>query len=108
MNSACYMCKGACCRSVVIFLGDGGNDLQARDIIKFVKLHGEEISENKATRFESPCRALCDGQCTMYDDRPRVCRSFFVGSEECIKCVDRYHSPEDAVKIKAMFGEELT
>lgn len=104
MNKACFLCKGACCKDVIIFLGDGGMDLETRDTIRFTKLHGSECPAG--TVFHSPCKELVEGKCMIYENRPNVCRKHFVGCPNCLDCIKRYNS-DKYDEIVAAFQEEV-
>jgi len=106
MNKACKLCKGACCRSCIVYLGDGGKDLVTRDVVRFTKLHGTETPAG--TRFEAPCRELVEGLCMIYENRPTVCRNHWVGCPNCLQSIDHYHSPEMAELIKKEMKDVTT
>ena len=86
----CQTC-GACCRaayhSVEVarrdpavkaqpdYIVDRGTYLEIRrNGDRCAALHGGEVAGEKQTRFH----------CVIYDDRPRTCREFTVGSEHCL------------------------
>jgi Fe-S-cluster containining protein len=86
----CQTC-GACCRaayhSVEVQKRDPVIKLQPSFIVdrstyleirregdRCAALHGGEVVDGKATRFH----------CVIYDDRPRTCRDFTLGSEHCL------------------------
>ena len=83
----CQRC-GACCREAFDRVEVG-----ARESV--VKLHPDMIinagSYRKLKRQGSRCAALIGGddhsqyQCRIYDDRPKTCRDFTRGSDNCLQ-----------------------
>ncbi len=97
----CQTC-GACCREAY-----GAVEVGARDPIRkkrpdFVVARGEFL---EVRRSGDRCAALCGGEtiagetpgtlttaryhCTIYDDRPKTCREFTLGSEHCLTARQR-------------------
>lgn len=70
-------CKGACCRYVTFYVPKLTDD-KAR----FYELHGFTVARELHERMDAvlvpqPCGALTvDGMCSIYDERPDVCREF--------------------------------
>lgn len=76
---SCSRCRACCCRLEVMIISDTGvpEAFIARDAWG---------GETMARLDDGWCAAL-DRQtfmCTIYDQRPWVCRAFEMGSEECI------------------------
>jgi hypothetical protein len=86
----CQTC-GACCRAAYhsvevqkrdpavkaqpAYIVDRGTYLEIRrNGDRCAALHGGEVVDNKTTRFH----------CVIYDDRPRTCRDFTLGSAHCL------------------------
>ena len=86
----CQTC-GACCRAAYhsvevarrdpavkaqpAYIVDRGTYLEIRrNGDRCAALHGGEVVDDKQTRFH----------CVIYDDRPRTCRDFTLGSEHCL------------------------
>lgn len=77
MASDCADCKGACCRQVVIRIGK-----PSPDELAWLETRGEVVGES--WRIRSECKYLAeDGRCSIYEDRPQVCRDFRLDSPEC-------------------------
>jgi Fe-S-cluster containining protein len=96
----CIKCKGACCEEFLIPLGPVQDDTS-----RWFYLHGDEIEEGqkKFLRFECKCTKLGeDGLCTIYSDRPNVCRTFLAGGAECRAALKRRRTPE---QIKEILGQ---
>jgi hypothetical protein len=79
----CLAC-GACCaysESWPVFIGDGDGEGIPHELIDFdhgrMQCHGNRCS---ALAGEVGSRA----QCSVYENRPLVCREFQPGSEDCI------------------------
>ena len=76
---ACSNCQACCCRLEVILISDTG---VPREHIKIDRWGGEVM----ARLDDGWCSALDRAtlMCTIYENRPWVCREFEVGSPECI------------------------
>ena len=75
---SCSSCAACCCRLQVLLFGDAGVPL------RFVETdpEGGEVMR----RLEDGWCAALDRdsmRCTIYADRPLICREFELGSEEC-------------------------
>ena len=83
MEFDCLAC-GACCaysESWPVFIGEGDGAGIPRELIDLE--HGRMLSHGRR------CAALAGelgsrAQCSIYADRPLVCREFQPGSEDCI------------------------
>jgi len=83
LNFDCQAC-GACCaysESWPVFIGEGDSAGIPQDLIDFER--GRMLSHRKR------CAALVGdlgtrAQCSVYANRPLVCREFQAGSEDCI------------------------
>ena len=78
----CETCGGACCRFVVVLVGDMTPDQR-----RWAEMRGplREVRDG-AWEWELPvaCPSLtAAGRCGIYDERPGVCREFAVGGEMC-------------------------
>jgi len=100
--TACDVCKGACCESIVL-----GVRYEDKDAQRWLSYHGE-VREN-GVRFECRCSKLRHGKCTIYDSRPEVCRVFEVGSPACLEAIEhrrKFKSAQILKLIEAGHGEE--
>jgi hypothetical protein len=90
-QTACMICRGACCETIVMppIPGDAGT---------WLALHGKALDGGRV-ELATPCRALgvC-GMCGIYESRPQNCRDFAVGGPLCRDTVRR-RRPEDAEQI---------
>jgi hypothetical protein len=93
MRTPCEICGGSCCKSIFL-----PKSLWKADVANWVSLHGE--SEESRIRLDTPCSALKDGRCSIYETRPDVCRVAKVGDEQCLKAV-RLFNPEKMNEVKA-------
>lgn len=95
MKTACEICRGACCESIVV-------NLPATDAGAWLGLHGESIGGQRV-EIAAPCRklALC-GSCTIHETRPEHCRTYAVGGDDCRATVAR-RRPRSAALIFAAF-----
>jgi len=99
MNKACKICKGACCESMLIDFGKIPDDAK-----RWLSLHIEcETMDNgtEAHRIRKPCSKLQAGKCSIYEDRPQLCKDYAVGSEGCVKAVLMHRSRKEQRKILA-------
>ena len=80
--TACDLCKGACCEAIVLPFVFKDEDIQ-----RWFAYHGTET--NRGLQFDCKCNKLKNGKCSIYEDRPNVCRDFTVGSPGCLAAVRR-------------------
>lgn len=78
--TACELCKGACCESIVVPV--------AGDVGIWLRYHGEPLGPDRV-ELNCACRMLKDGRCTVYDHRPENCKAFPVGGTGCRETVKR-------------------
>lgn len=103
-GNPCAVCRGACCED---FQLPGSMRPLSRDARNWLELHGERLADG-ALRFECRCRALsASGRCTVYDQRPAVCRQFAVGGHLCLATISRRRSSRDAELVFRALGEYL-
>lgn len=75
---------------------------------RWIELHGEPAA--RGTRFLCQCSKLKDGKCSIYEERPGVCKEYKVGSRGCLEAVHRFN-PEKEEQIRRLiiqYGEEQT
>ena len=71
---------------------------------KWIELHGEPTT--KGTRFLCQCSKLKDGKCSIYADRPRVCKEYAVGSRGCLEAVRRFNpDKQNEIRRLIQYGE---
>lgn len=93
---SCDGCGGACCRVVTLppfvrVFGSEGEDTWERLRWERPDLVAEVVAAERARResggpaFGTPCLWLdpATGRCRHYDDRPRACRKFALGGDDC-------------------------
>lgn len=97
MNSACELCGGACCESVTLEIKDP-------DKAKWLEFHGKK-TEHGIT-LECKCSKLKLGKCSIWSERPQVCRDYQVGSPACIDAVKRRRPLEIQGRIFQLIGRE--
>lgn len=94
--SPCEICKGACCERFGINFKD-----HSEDTFRWFAYHGE--SKGRIVFFDCKCKWLKDGKCSIYDDRPQLCKDYAVGSRPCIEAIMNKHRDNTRKKIfKAM------
>lgn len=83
MMTPCELCKGACCESVIM-------DLTKNPMIdEWMLARGKPFGTNHV-EWEQRCPSLNEcGQCSRYDNRPRVCIEYPVGGTHCRETVRR-------------------
>lgn len=86
MNPACEICQGACCESVVL-------EPELNDVGAWLRLHGKDIGQGKI-ELATPCSKLCGGKCSVWENRPEVCRVYEVGGVDCRATVLRRRFPQ--------------
>lgn len=105
-SDMCGDCKALCCR-YLCFEIDEPDDFEEFEDLRWYLCH-EGISvhidedEDWYIQIDNPCRYLDDdNRCTIYEDRPIICRKY--GGDECELTGDNYgyieefKSPEDIV-----------
>jgi Fe-S-cluster containining protein len=73
------------------------------DAMRWVALHGIQIESAHRVdiEFECACTKLtAEGRCSIYDDRPLVCRDFRPGCNDCLEYVRKRRTPEDYARIR--------
>jgi Fe-S-cluster containining protein len=72
MPIKCSSC-GKCCSNIFIpFLAN-------EDEKRWIEYHSMEVIENEIGTFikiNNPCSKLKDNKCSIYEDRPKVCRGY--------------------------------
>ena len=77
---SCSNCRAACCRLEVMLIGDTG--VPDRHIVV------DEWGAESMRRLEDGWCSAIDRQtflCTIYENRPWICREFEMGSYECLE-----------------------
>lgn len=89
----CRACGGACCETIIVPLSSD------EDTDRWVSLHGTRLDARVA--LDCRCSKLdTEGRCSIYDERPQLCRDFPVGSSACYDAVRARRSPEDYARIR--------
>ena len=104
--TACQLCRGACCEYVVV-KRDESND----DKWDWLCYHGE-VTGN-VVKIPTPCSKFRDGGCSIYPDRPKMCRDFRVGCSLCVQAVSTRSNKDDIMaairhEVKASFDTWVT
>ena len=96
----CQECRGACCEVFEMPL----TDLRPpnNDAFQWIMLHGQTLRTPRLSlQFECRCTALSEsGSCTIYDERPHVCRSMPIGGDECLGYVRDRRTPSQYALIR--------
>jgi len=72
IKALCGAC-GLCCNGVLF----GDVKLQTSDSVSTLKSHGIDLKKRgKSVYFRQPCTALNGTSCSIYQDRPAMCRAF--------------------------------
>ena len=96
--TACELCKGACCESILLRIDTSPMDTEFYEARGSVfQLHGFQYAELPAR-----CPYLSNiGKCMTYAQRPVACSRFEVGSVMCVTAIER-RRPDQAKAIKAL------
>ena len=81
------LCGGACCTFIAFDPWKGLNE----DERHWLELHN--VNPSFKVKVNAPCLKLQHGKCSIYSDRPKVCRDFEAGSPKCLEAV-RMKCPE--------------
>ena len=85
----CERCGNACCKmGYVIPIREG--DKVPLDLTEWDASHVHRVM----IMVDDTCIALVDGICTIYDDRPLVCRDYEIGGRDCLNARKKY-GPRD-------------
>jgi len=69
------------------------------DTLRWLELHGQR--EGEYMTFDCRCTKLdSDGQCSIYSDRPALCRDFEPGCDSCLESVRARRTPVQAAQIR--------
>jgi Fe-S-cluster containining protein len=82
INQDCKECGGKCCVGIIEVFP---NDKAYHDLSLSKEFKGEFQDRVMITDKDNKCIALKDGMCTIYEDRPDICKRFEFGSECCNK-----------------------
>ena len=92
--SLCDTCGGSCCKFLIIPLPSWD-----ADVVEWFSYHGKIILLSgipRWIRLDVRCDKLGpDNRCTIYDQRPEVCRRFKPGSHNCRDAVEYMKTKED-------------
>lgn len=99
----CLECRGACCETFELPTRALTND----DASRWFALHGTEVGRSLV--FECRCTKLsAEGRCTIYEQRPGVCRKYEAGGPDCLRTVKARRTSEQYRLIReAQDPEEL-
>ncbi len=88
----CDTCEAACCRLQVLLIGDP-------DVPESMTERSDWGGEVMQRRSDGWCTALDRDtmRCTIYAQRPQVCRDYEMGGREC---VDERLEPEKKIRFK--------
>ena len=70
------------------------------DEMHWIRLHAVPDGDTHL-EFAVPCRELAgDGRCSIYEDRPNVCRAYKPGGADCLDTVRRRRTVEEFYAIR--------
>lgn len=73
------------------------------DALEWASYHGE--GDGGRLRFACGCKKLRAGECSVYEERPQVCRDFAIGSLGCLEAI-KHHVPHKAETLVAMMHRD--
>lgn len=83
MIHPCFLCQGACCESIVF-----DEKQLSPDHKTWLLLHGKQ--KEGMIELDCKCKKLGkDGKCTIYENRPDMCRVFSLGGQACLNTIKR-------------------
>ncbi len=90
----CEQCRGACCETIIIPLSAHDDDTN-----RWALLHGRRVGGQVALNCK--CSALTEGgRCSIYADRPNMCRTYQEGAPYCLESVRALRTPEEYARIR--------
>ncbi len=104
---SCDGCNGICCRHIALEIEEPTSKRQYDHIIWYLLHEGISVfveGDGKwYLEFSTPCSALdARGRCTIYDERPRICREYAV--DDCVRHVaeseplHEFHTREEFIR----------
>jgi len=100
MNTACDICKGACCEFFTVTLDANAYTADWQSARGMVNCKTGMFS------FDCPCPHFVIGQCGIYPKRPQACKDFLVGGVGCLIAIARQRTLEQQVTIKKAIDEQ--
>jgi len=97
MHDACRICHGACCLYLTLPVKE--DEL----VYDWLKLRGEERLHGISIKCK--CSKLSNGRCTIYNERPEICRTYEVGSSSCLDAIERHHNRQTRRRIIEAIAE---
>lgn len=92
----CAACRGACCETFSLKVSEFAHF--DNDQLRWLSLHG--AWRGGWFEFERACTKLTpEGRCSIYEDRPLVCRLFAPGSKWCLEAVRSRRTPQQYASI---------
>jgi Fe-S-cluster containining protein len=85
IDNFCEECKGKCCVGLIEVVS---GDIMYHNISFTTEAPNDSIKPRSYDRImrtnsQNQCVALVDGKCSIYTNRPQICRVFKVQSESC-------------------------
>ena len=99
MHPACVICEGSCCKFIRLKIGPVDEDTK-----RWLEYHALAIDES-SVQLGVRCCHLQSGKCGIYENRPKVCQVFQVGSEACLYAAKRSLSPAKYERMLKSLGE---
>ena len=86
MQNQCKNCNGKCCVGDIEVIPS--DSIYSNDNLTVLILN-KQYNERNTDRFmrvnkDNQCICLIDGLCSIYDNRPDICKKFQYGSQCCI------------------------
>ena len=72
-------------------------EIMTPDVLRWFRFHGRE--EGSGIRLDCECSKLKNGKCSIWEDRPDVCKTYEVGSQACRNAVVSRRTREKAEQI---------
>lgn len=90
----CRACAGACCESLHLTPAPGELGAWLRTFAARELASGQVEVEVRCSRL-TPA-----GACSVYEERPGICRAFPAGGPQCLEVVRRRRTPEQYAAIR--------
>lgn len=102
LQGSCTHCT-ACCSYLRLQVSPAYKE---EDVRRWIELHGIRLKEMNGGLFAyipMPCSALKDGRCSIYEERPDVCRSWPTSQAD----IDDLHDYKQAEMCTLRFSQEV-
>ena len=98
LKHPCFVCRGACCESIVIDFGAALSDYGKEYFA--IRCEVERLENNHVGyRIRNRCPKLLNGLCSIHETKPQHCKEGKIGAMFCLNAIMKYRSKKEQNKI---------